>query len=188
MRIEKIDALQQRHRVRVHLLDSLEPDPGQRHQVLPDMQVILPGHLKTAVMQNTQIGQNTSRDRVLDRHDTVLGSAALDLPGHFAERIAGNDFRPLAQKATRDDMMETTFVALNGDARSHAAHSLRLRPFVLACHLHFKKNPGPCKDRDRLSFHRSIRSLKATRSQSAFGKVEVKIITKKRRKLIHRSS
>lgn len=104
------------------------------------MQVILPGHLKTAVMQNTQIGQNTSRDRVLDRHDTVLGSAALDLPGHFAERIAGNDFRPLAQKATRDDMMETTFVALNGDARSHAAHSLRLRPFVLACHLHLKKN------------------------------------------------
>ena len=57
MRIEKIDALQQRHRVRVHLLDSLEPDPGQRHQVLPDMQVILPGHLKTAVMQNTRLGR-----------------------------------------------------------------------------------------------------------------------------------
>lgn len=113
--VEEIDALQQRHRVRLDLYDIPQLHAGEYHQVLADMQVIFAHDLHAGVMQDTQVRQDGAGDRVLDGHHAVIGLTGLDLARHFAKRRAGMDRDIRSEAAVRHNVVERSFVPLYSD-------------------------------------------------------------------------
>ena len=135
-------------------------------------------------MQDAEIRQDAAGDRVLNRHHAAVRVAAFDLASHFAECRARHDLDPFAPIPFGDNVVETPLVT--------SCMATFIFPFIFLSllHLPYRQKSRLLTDRDFYYFsHKHLSSLSATQPQSAFGKkVEVKIITPKKRKLIHRPS
>jgi len=111
-RVEVVDALQQRHGVRLHLADILQLDVGQHHQVLLYGQIDLARHLKFGVLQDAVIGDDRSRDGVLDSHHAHVGIAALDGGCHASESVLRHYADVAAEIVVGRYVVETPLVTL----------------------------------------------------------------------------
>src|SRR5688572_21466020 len=70
--VQKLKALLQGHRMRVHFPNIFYFNAGIYKEVLTNMQVYLSNNFKTAFLQQIVIRQNTSCNRILNGHYSAI--------------------------------------------------------------------------------------------------------------------
>lgn len=92
MGFEEFAALVQRHGMRAHTFDIRQGLTGQRHQVLADLQIGLADDGDRHLLQQRKIRQDTSGQRILDGHHSVIDLPRQQVRALLPESPARTDF------------------------------------------------------------------------------------------------